>query len=153
MNSKEYKNTFNEIARKNGFEKAFGGWFKESTECTLVLELQKSNYGDYYEMNVKIFVQGVFGNRYVKNKDLAKKYMGDIFTRQPKELQDVLIFDEIQMKDAERISGTEKLFNEFILPFAQKAMTISGIKELESQGRIFILPAVEQELQKLLLKL
>ena len=149
MNSKEYKNTFNEIARKNGFEKAFGGWFKESQECMLVLDLQKSNYGDYYEMNVKIFIQGAFGNHYVKCKDLVKKEIGNIFTRQPKELRDVLIFDDVQMTEEERVFNTEKLFNEFIVPFSQKALSKSGIKELAEKGEIFLLPAVKEELQKL----
>jgi len=149
MNSKEYKNIFNTVARKNGFEKAFGGWFKESQECLLVLDLQKSNFGDYYEMNVKIFVQGVFGSHYVKSKNLVKKDIGDIFTRQPNEMKNVLIFDDVQMTDVERIVNTEKLFDEFIVPFAQKAMSITGIKELAAQGIITILPAVEQEIQRL----
>jgi hypothetical protein len=149
MNSKEFKNTFNAVAREHGFEKAYSGWFKESQECILVLDLQKSNFGDYYEMNVKIFVQGVFNNHYVKSKYLVKNDTGDIFTRPPKELCDVLTFDDIQMTDVERLLNTKKLFNEFIVPFAEKAMSISGIRELESQGTIFILPAVKEELQKL----
>jgi len=149
MNSKEFKNTFNAVARENGFEKAYSGWFKESQECILVLDLQKSNFGDYYEMNVKIFVQGVFGNHYVKSKDLVKRDIGNIFTRQPKEFRDVLVFDDIQMTDEERVSKTKELFAKFIVPFADKAMSIPGIEELEAQGTIFILPAVKEELQKL----
>jgi len=152
MNSKDFKNIFNEIARENGFEKAYSGWFKESQECMLVLDLQKSNFGDYYEMNVKIFVQGVFNNHYVKSKYLVKNDTGDIFTRPPKELCDVLTFDDIQMTNEERVIYTKQLFNEFIVPFAQKAISISGIRELQAQGSIFILPAVEEELQKLLTK-
>lgn len=73
MNSKKYKKVFNTVAQENGFEKSFGGWFKESQECILVLDLQKSNFGDYYEMNAKVFIQRVFGNLYVRNKDLVKK--------------------------------------------------------------------------------
>lgn len=73
MDSKDFKGAFNEIARKSGFEKACGGWFKESDECIAVLDLQKSNYGDYYELNIKLFVQGMFGNHYVKGKDLVKR--------------------------------------------------------------------------------
>jgi len=147
MNSKEYKNTFHEIAKENGFEKAFGSWFKESKECILVLELQKSNFGDYYEMNVKVFIQGAFGNKYFKNKDLAKKDMGDVFTRQPKEMRNVFIFDDVQMTDEERISNTKKLFNEFIVPFTNKALLRSGIKELAEEGKIILLPAVKKELE------
>ena len=149
MNSKEYRKVFNTIAQENGFEKAFGGWFKESQECILVLDLQKSNFGDYYEMNIKVFVQGAFGNSYVKNKNLVKKDIGDIFTRQPAALRDVLIFDDVQMTDEERIKNTQKLFNEFVIPFVQKALFIRGIKELEQEKKIFILPAVKQELEKL----
>ncbi|GHT80140.1 hypothetical protein AGMMS50262_24210 [Bacteroidia bacterium] len=148
MNSKEFKNYFNDVAKLHGFEKAFGAWFKISPECILVLELQKSNYGDYYEMNVKIFIQGAFGYQYVKNKFLAKRDMGDIFTRQPKEFGDVLDFD-IDMDDDLRIIKLENLFNEFIVPFAEKALSISGIRELQKEGIIFIMPAVEDEIRKL----
>lgn len=127
MNSKEYKKTFNTIAQENGFEKAFEGWFMESRECILVLDLQKSNFGDYYEMNVKIFIQGAFGCKYVISKDLVKKDIGDIFTRQPPTLRNVLVFDDIQMTDEERIWNTQKLFREFVMPFAQKALSLRGI--------------------------
>jgi hypothetical protein len=54
MNSKEFKNVFGELAKINGFLKAFGGWFKESTECIAILELQKSSFGDNYYLNIKI---------------------------------------------------------------------------------------------------
>lgn len=73
MNSKDFKGAFNQIARKYSFEKAYSGWFKESKECIAVLDLQKSNYGDYYELNIKIFIQGAFGSVYRKGKDLVKK--------------------------------------------------------------------------------
>ena len=60
-----------------------------------------------------------------------------------------MIFDDVQMTDEERIKNTQKLFNEFVIPFVQKALFIRGIKELEQEKKIFILPAVKQELEKL----
>ncbi|WP_371414658.1 DUF4304 domain-containing protein [Flavobacterium sp. 140616W15] len=42
--SKEFKDLFD--SKANGFSKAFGGWYKQSTECISILELQKSNFGD-----------------------------------------------------------------------------------------------------------
>jgi len=147
MDSKEFKNVFNVIAKSDGFEKAFGGWFKESAECIAVLDLQKSNFGDYYELNVKIFVQGMFGNMYHKSKDLVKKDTGDVFTRQPKDYKDVLDFD-IPMNDENRKKKLEILFSEFIIPFTDKALSRLGLKELTEQGKIFLLPAVKDELYK-----
>ena len=145
MDSKEFKSIFDVVAKRSSFEKAFGGWFRESSECIAVLDLQKSNFGDYYELNIKIFIQGVFGNTYVKGKDLVKKHPGDIFTRQPDNYKDVLDFDAA-MEDAKRKERLENLFNEFIVPFTSKALTRLGIKELAEQDKVFLLPAVKEEL-------
>ncbi|MGB4415558.1 MAG: DUF4304 domain-containing protein [Paludibacter sp.] len=145
MDSKEFKNIFNEVAKRNNFEKAFGGWFIESPECIVVLDLQKSNFGDYYELNIKIFVQGMFGNAYVKGKDLVKKEIGDTFTRQPDNYKDVFDFD-ISMDDDKRKQKLEELFSAFIKPFANKALSRKGLKELGDQEKIFLLPAVKAEL-------
>jgi hypothetical protein len=145
MNSKEFKIIFGEVAKTNGFEKSFGGWFKEGAECIIVLDLQKSNFGDSYELNIKIYVQGAFGSRYVRNKDLVKKDTGDIFRRQPPEYKDIFDFDE-PMDDESRKGKLEKLFSGFIVPFTDKALSKSGIKELADKGEVTLLPAVLKEL-------
>ncbi|WPU92463.1 DUF4304 domain-containing protein [Mucilaginibacter sabulilitoris] len=145
MNSKEFKIAFDNIANEYSFEKAFHGWFKESRDCIAVLDLQKSNFGVYYELNIKIFIQGMFGNSYSKNKDLVKKEIGDIFLRQPNDFRDVLDL-EVPMEDKLRKEKLGQLFNEFIMPLVEKALTIHGIKELANKGQIFLLPAVKQRL-------
>lgn len=68
VNSKEFKSLFGSIAKENGFLQAFGGWYKESSECIAILELQKSKYGDYYMLNIKIFIQGAFDRSYSPTK-------------------------------------------------------------------------------------
>jgi len=145
MSSKEFKKLFGEVAKSHGFENAFGGWFIDCPESIVVLDLQKSNYGDYYEMNLKIYIQGIFGNSYSISKDLVKKDIGDVFTRQPLEYSSVLDFDT-PMDDEKRKTGVVKLFSDFIVPFTDKALSKSGIKELADKGKITLLPAVKGEL-------
>jgi hypothetical protein len=145
MDSKEFKKVFGEIAKTNGFESAFGGWFKESPECIAVLELQKSNFGNYYQLNIKIYVQGMFSRTYNKNKDLVKKDVGHIRNGEPPEYKSVFDFDE-PMDDGKRREKLEKLFSEFITPFTNKALSKFGIKELADKGIITLLPAVQKEL-------
>jgi len=36
----DFVSLFGKVALGNGFEYVFGGWFKESAECILVLDLQ-----------------------------------------------------------------------------------------------------------------
>jgi hypothetical protein len=145
MNSKEYKTVFGNIAKSNGFERAFGGWFKESPECIIVLELQKSNYSDYYKLNFKIYVQGLFGNKYTINKDLIKKDMGHILSGEPLPYRKVLDFDE-PMEDTLRIQKSEELFTGYIVPKTDKCLTKKGITELFLANELFLTPAVKAEL-------
>jgi hypothetical protein len=148
MENKIFKKKFNDIAEFYGFEPAFGGWFKESSECIFVLELMKSNFGNYYQLNIKVFVNGVFGKHYRKNKDLVKREIGNIFIGEPKEFKKALDL-EILMDIKEREQKLQELFNDFLVPFSEKALTKHGIHELTEQGKIDLLPAVKEELEKL----
>ena len=145
MNSKDFKYLFAETAQRNGFKRAFGGLFKESEECIVILDLQKSNYGDYYQLMIKIYVQGMFGNKYSMSKDLVKRHGGNIFRGEPPEFKDLFNFD-ISMDDNNRKQRTEELFREFIMPFVDVALFRQGLEDLETQGKIYLLPAVKQEL-------
>lgn len=147
MENKEFKSVFDQVAKSNGFEKAFGGWFKESTECIVVLNLQKSNFGDHFDLNIKVYIQGVLGNVYKRSKDLIKD-IGDYFRRQPPEFNS--LFDLSQpMDDAFRNQELLRLFNEFLIPFANKASSRLGVKEMDAKGEISLLPAVKESLMQL----
>lgn len=148
MDSKEFRKRFGEVAKSYGFKSAFGGCYKESSECIFVFELQKSHFGDYYELNIKIYVQGTFGNRYRPDKDTIKKRMGNVFNRQPKEYR--LLFDfDIAMSDEARMQMLKKFFDEFVVPYEEKALSVSGVREMAEEGRIFLISTVRDELDRL----
>lgn len=148
MENKIFKEKFNDIAKFYGFESMFGGWFKESAECIFVVELMKSNFGNYYQLNIKIFVNGVFGKFYKKNKDLVKKEIGNIFIGEPREFKMALDLENL-MDIKEREQKLHSLFKDFLIPFSEKALTKDGINELAEKGEIDLLPAVKEELEKL----
>lgn len=145
MEKKTFKKLFDKIACNNSFESAFNGWFKESKECLVALELQKSNYGNYYYLNIKIFVQGSFGQHYSKSSSLITKEVGDFFRRAPKEYEDAFNFD-LPIEDSKRIEKFNDLFTNFLIPFTEKALTKEGIKVLIEDQSIALLPAVKKEL-------
>jgi hypothetical protein len=145
MSSKEFKKMFGDEAKSNSFKSAFGGWFKETDECIVVLNLQKSNFGDYYQLLIKIYVQGMFGNSYSMSKDLVKKEGGDVFRGEPPHYNDIFDFDKL-MKDEKRKERLKKLFSEFIVPFTDNALNRQGLKDLSAKGEVFLLPAVKVQL-------
>ncbi|UZT99170.1 DUF4304 domain-containing protein [Chryseobacterium fluminis] len=149
MNSKEFKNIFGNMAKENGFLKAFSGWYKESPECIAILELQKSNFGDYYMLNIKIFIQGSFDRTYSPTKELIKSPLGHVNANETDEYRSIFNFDQ-PIDDSLRIERLRELFKNHIVPFTTKTSTRAGIKELESKRQISILPVVKKELEKLM---
>jgi hypothetical protein len=145
MDSKEFKTVFGEVAKAHDFKKAFSGWYKESPECLSILELQKSNFGNYYQLNIKIFIQGVFEKTYLPSKDLIKSSMGHVNSSETKEYKNVFDFDE-PMDDSIREERLKELFEKHIVPFTNKTLSKSGVKELAEKGEIFLLPAIKEEL-------
>ncbi len=145
MDSKEFKNIFGDIAKEHNFKKAFSGWYKESPECLSILELQKSNFGNYYQLNIKIFIQGVFGKTYLPVKALIKSSMGHVNSSETNDYKNVFDFDE-PTDSSLRIERLKELFKNHIVPFTDKALSKSGIRELVDKGDIFLLPAIKEEL-------
>lgn len=145
MTSNEFKDMFNEVAIDHGFEKAYGGWLKESAECIAVLVLQKSNYGNYYQLIIKINIQGVFGTNYVKNKHLVKNEVGHIRSGEPKEYRQLFNLDSV-MEASKRKEKLETLFSTHIVPFIDKTLTRRGIISMYQNEELFLLPAIKSEL-------
>lgn len=146
MENKEFKKVFGDIAKANNYIYNFGGWYKESDECICVLSLQKSNFGNFNYLNIKIYIQNIFGKSYRIDKNKVKIEGGDVFRRIPNIYDDLLNLENF-MNDDERRNGIERLFNDFLNSFVNKALTKKGIKELEIEGKLFLLPAVKEELE------
>lgn len=144
MEKDQFKNLFDTIAKNNGYSAAYGGWFKESEDCIFVLELQKSNFSNSYYLNIKTYIKGSFGRVYSINKDIIKKEMGNIFTRQPKEYDEVFDLDSPIVADL-RKHRLEDLFREYIIPYANQMLSKAGIVEYAKNGG-FLLPAIKKEL-------
>ncbi|MBS0615331.1 MAG: hypothetical protein JSR58_02110 [Verrucomicrobia bacterium] len=151
MDNKEFKNLFKKIAENHGFTSAFNGWCKESEDCLFIMDLQKSNFGNFYHLNLKTFIKGIFGRTYSIGKDLVKKDMGQIFRQQPPEFDRYLNLETI-MDNAKREQGIETLFTQFILPYSKSVSTLEDIQHSAQAGHLHLLPAVDKELERLISK-
>jgi|LauGreDrversion4_2_1035121.scaffolds.fasta_scaffold326721_1 hypothetical protein len=146
MVNKDFKKQFGVLAKSNEFKNAFGGWYKESAECIVVLELQKSNFGYYYQLLIKIFIQGAFNRTYTIDRKLIKSSMGHVTTNETSNYTAVLDINE-PMDDSVRKELLGELYQNHIVPLTDRALTRNGIKELAKNGEIFLLPAVKRELE------
>jgi hypothetical protein len=143
MTNNDLKKTFGEIANLYGFKFIFNGWIKESDFSILVLDLQKSKNTDYFDLNIKIYLQGIFEKKYKVNKEIVKNDTGDIFRRQPQEYKSLFWVNE-NSKISEKKEEILLFFKNFLSPFANKSLDKNGIIQLSTNGDIFLLPAVKE---------
>lgn len=147
MDHKEFKKEFNNLIQSIGFKSVFSGWIKESEESIVVLDFQKSNHANQLQLNIKIFVHGIFEKKLVKNKNLVKNDLGDIFRREPIEYSDLFDFSKA-MEDSTRMDKLKLFFDKFLIPFTENALIKSGILTLSERGDVFLLPAIKKEILK-----
>jgi Domain of unknown function (DUF4304) len=145
IDAQQFKKLFSEVAVARDFVWDHGGWFRESPECVIVLDLQKSDFGNYFELNIKIFVQGLFNDHYSRSKEMVKRLTGDVFLRPPSRFRPVLDLDEPMTRD-ERARAIEALFNEFVTPISADALTRAGLITLAARELVHLLPAVRKQL-------
>lgn len=146
MTEKHLIAMFDRHARAAGFESNQGFWLLTSDECLVTLDLQKSRFGPSFEMNLKVFVQGLFGQMHLNSSKLAKG-TGDIFRRHPPEFADVFNLGNKLSEDS-RDGRMRELFEGMIGPMSRQLLSRSSIKQLarEKPDEIFLLPAVKKEL-------
>jgi len=148
MNLKVLKRTFAEITKSIGLETKFGGFVKETEEVVIVLSFQKSNYSSQVYLNIKLYIQGVFGKNYQLSREMVVNDVGDVFRRVPKDYDEIFNLNT-DLSDNARIEYLKKFIDEFLSGFVQQVSTVKGIMLLAEQGELFLLPAVKSELEKI----
>ena len=148
MDNKEFKKLFGQLAKANGFSLAFGGCYKESSECLFTAYPQKSSYGNYYQLNTNICIQGYYNKTYIKDKDTIQRLVGVFNTNVPNQFKDVFRLDNL-MEDSMRTELLKSLFTDFLVPLSDKALTINGIKELIKSGELIMFPDHKVELNRM----
>lgn len=148
MNLKVLKRTFAEITKSIGLETKFGGFVKETEEVIIVLLFQKSNYSSQVYLNIKLYIQGVFGKNYQLSREMVVNDVGDVFRRAPKDYDEIFNLNT-DLSDNARIEYLKKFIDEFLNGFVQQVSTVKGIMSLAEKGELFLLPAVKSELEKI----
>ncbi|HEX7061746.1 MAG TPA: DUF4304 domain-containing protein [Woeseiaceae bacterium] len=145
MDAKDFKALFNDVALAHGFQTAYGGWYRELPVGLFVVSLQKSNFGNYFEANLKLFLNQTASAGSWDLKKCVKSMSGDIFRRQPEEYRRAFDLD-LPLESSERRAAIGRMFDELIDHVVRVATGSSGLLRLRDEGVFFILPAVEKRL-------
>jgi len=149
MTKNQFKIIFDEVAQKFSFERAYGAYFKEFNEVMIMIYLMKSNYSNFYYLDIKVFIQGAFDKTYSKSKELVKKEVGQIFTRPPETYSKYFDLDQ-NLSDSEIEKGLNSMFVDFLLPFMESIKTKKQILNSFKNKQIQLTKSVIIEIEKTL---
>ena len=146
MSEKFLKNLFDKVSKKNDFLKFNNYWYKQTNETITILSVHKSKFGNYLDLNIKIFIQGLFDKKYELSKELFRD-TGDIFRRHPIAYNHIFNLD-IEFENELIVKELEDFFEKFINPFSESMLSKEGIIQFykHNPSEIFILTSVKKEL-------
>lgn len=147
MESKQFRKLFSELATENEFVSVPGGWYKDTAETLVILQLQASQYSRFYYLNIKIYIHGTFEEKYVPNKFYVAKHPGSILSRQPTIYNEIFDLDN-EISDEARKSLLKSFFNDYLNESYESFKSVEGILQLEKSGKLNILDVVKNKLRE-----
>ena len=150
MGVNRFKSIFDSIAVKNRWLAVKGGWvhsIKETDECIVSIDLQKSSHAKQFYVNIQIYVQDAFGRRFDRNLQVQNA-IPTAFRRLPKDFDDIFDLTSV-LNDNERIARMSGVFR-FLEDYAREATSLRGLLKLAENGDIYLIAGVREEMQRLL---
>ena len=142
MKPPEFKRLFADVAKAHGFSAAQGGWYRELSVGLFILNLQKSNFGAYFELNLKLFLGRHAPSNSADFKRFVRTLAGDIFRRHPEEFRSAFDLSSCLLT-AQRQEAISRMFCEFIDRIVLSCNNPTGILRLRDEGIFYLLPGVE----------
>lgn len=137
----EIKLGIDEAVKEAGFLRKSTNWYREMNETILVINLQKSNYGDQYYINLGILVKDL--PAYPGSKPQPKAHqchiqmrMGSEEPAEEKHLEQLLNRDDKTIASIDRRLGIKQAIRLIALPFLDQCSTVDGIRNAYSQGKL-----------------
>lgn len=121
------KNAFGETVRNAGFVKKSGSWYRSGADAIVVLNLQKSDHGNYYYLNVGISLKALSPDLFPKeNHCHIQKRADDLVGDDLLLLNRALDLDEGNEEDLHRFIV---LMNQRILPLTSEFLCLDQLRE------------------------
>jgi hypothetical protein len=124
--------------RSEGFQHKPGTWYREQEESILVVNLQKSNFGEQYYINLGVMLKGNSSVR-LPPKEHECQVRLRIEAATPVEeqaLTALLNLEDRSIEASDRERRVQALMAEHALPFLLQCSTRAGIQQAHRDGKL-----------------
>ncbi|MES2822752.1 MAG: DUF4304 domain-containing protein [Pseudomonadota bacterium] len=131
-NSKIIIDAINPALKSHGFKKKSSNWYLYKSEVVLVVNLQKSQYGNQFYINCAVLVKALLDLEFPQEEKCHIRFRLDSNGTDAPENRVKLLLDleNDSISDEDRKSELKKLITSYVLPHLEKCSTLSGITEM-----------------------
>lgn len=137
MDKKQLKKLFGKTLELHGLRRSGTTWYLESEEAVAVVNLQSSNFGEQYFINLASWLK-CFGEEKnpKENKCPIRIRLTSAFPTERGKIESVFDLEHISLSDVEREKEAETIVSNCLIPFLEKLATLTGIRQLYKEGKL-----------------
>lgn len=125
---------FDRFGSKAGFEKKSGSWYRRTPEVIAILNLQKSQYGPQYFLNLSFWLRELGDERYPKaHQSHVVARVSGLVPKVESRLKALLDL-EYAVSDEVRIFELVAVLSDNVLPIVERAKDVDGLRSLVADG-------------------
>ena len=147
-NEKTFKDFFTKTMKELGFKKTSGSWHKENDDIHFLVNLQKSNYGANYYINLGIFLKMISDGNYREEKSHLRTRVESLVFNDECEIIDALNLEKTMVEE-QRLLVLEKILKGRVMEFFESNSSREKIENNYKSGQ-FKKILVRKELYNLL---
>jgi hypothetical protein len=135
-NTKQLEDAISEMLKNSDSKKKGSSWYLDGTDCTCVLNLQKSSWGGQYYINLGVSVKALQASPFPKESQCDIRIRLTELVENKSLLERSLDLENETVDPASRIKTLENGIKTVALPFLTKTQTFRGIRELVAQRKL-----------------
>lgn len=126
--------TVDSSLKANNFIKKSGSWYREVDESVMVVNLQKSNYGNTFYINLGVWFKRFGQSQFPKEQQCHIRIRLSSLTGE--ELDNALNLENTAVTEVDRQLTIDGAISQRALPFLSACSTVNGVRSMLSEGRL-----------------
>jgi hypothetical protein len=131
------KEAFGTAMEKAGFQKKSDCWYLRTQDAVLVANLQKSDYGDQYYVNLAVWLKALGDSTFPKEHHCHIRLRAVALDRDRQEYweREVFNLENKDIQDPVRSELVQSFLVTRAIPFLLSCGSLAGLKRLQREGR------------------
>lgn len=136
MTTENLARSINDSLRKRGFKRKGAAWYLEGPECTCLLNLQRSQWGNKYYINLGVLVKQLDNIPSPKENQCHLGVRLSQIVRDSTKLERDLDFEDFASANEQKVRAVREAIETRAIPFLSSLQTLDGIKHVFREGTI-----------------